>query len=168
MPDLGAIAAAASSIKTAFDMSKALLEIRDGTIAQERIIELNRVILAAQSDAMAAQLAHAALLDEVRGLKEEITRVKAWDAEKEKYKLTDIGDGRFAYALKEEMTPGEPPHLICANCYEDGRKSILQRETRFPGRVEVHRCPGCGNELMPRRIADSSPPPRVVTRPPRR
>ena len=86
---------------------------------------MQRVILAAQSDALAAQSDQFSMLERVRDLETEIARFKAWDSEKEKYELKDIWYGAFAYTRKEDAEPREPPHWLCTKCYNDGKKSIL-------------------------------------------
>jgi hypothetical protein len=55
-----------------------------------------------------------------------MAQLEAWETEKKRYQLTDYGRGTFAYALKPDAADGEPPHRVCANCYQHGQKSILQ------------------------------------------
>jgi hypothetical protein len=78
MPDMSLIAGTVSSLKLAHDMAKALVTIRDATMLNEKVIELQRVILAAQSDALAAQSDQFSLLDRIRDLEKEIADLKAW------------------------------------------------------------------------------------------
>jgi hypothetical protein len=110
MPDMSLIMGAVSSLKLAQDMTKTLVSIRDFSKLNETVIELQRVILAAQSDALAAQSDQFSMLERVRDLETEIARLKAWDGEKGKYKLQDIGHGAFAYVRKEDAHPPEPSH----------------------------------------------------------
>jgi hypothetical protein len=129
-----------SALKTAFDIAKGLKDIDDATRRNAAVIELQEKILAAQA-------AQSDLVDRVRALEKEVTDFKAWDADKQRYKLTDIGSGLVVYTLKQGMENSEPPHSLCANCYQDHVKSILQRETRYPGRCEVMACHRCGSDL---------------------
>jgi hypothetical protein len=87
------------------------------------------------------------LVEHVRELEKEMTDLKAWNADKKRYKLTDVGPGLTAYTLKKGMENGEVPHNLCASCYQNGKKSILQPETRFPGRCDVLACHRCGSAL---------------------
>jgi hypothetical protein len=90
------------------------------------------------------------MIEKVRTLEEEIARVKAWDTEKKRYVLSKIGDtGAVAYALKESMSNSEPPHHICTNCYEDGRKSILHPHKMTSSRIALS-CQKCGLEIHTR------------------
>jgi hypothetical protein len=143
----GELAAAITSLKAAADIAKALVGLRDTAMIQSKVIELQGEIMSAQSGALAAQQAQSALLDRVRSLEKEVADLKAWDTEKEKYQLTQIGLGVFAYALKDQAGASEPKHFLCPNCYEDGRKAILQKETRYPGMVDVLTCLRCGSEI---------------------
>lgn len=52
--------------------------------------------------------------------------IETWEQEKEKYKLREICPHVFVYAIKEEEKGAEPSHWICAACYNQGKKSILQ------------------------------------------
>src|SRR5947209_1842747 len=87
MVDMGSIAAALGGLKTAGEIAKALLQLHSETERQAKVIELQSVILAAQSSAISAQSDQFTMLEEVRALKEEIAKVKAWETQKQRYKL---------------------------------------------------------------------------------
>jgi len=128
------------AFKAMFDLAKGLKDIDDRATRNSVAIELQEKILAAQAQ-------QAALIEHVGNLEKEVADLKAWDADKQRYKLTDIGDGLLTYALKEGMESGELPHHLCANCYQDGKKSIMQTEYRNPGRAHVLVCHRCGSDL---------------------
>ena len=93
------------------------------------------------------------MLQQVRELEEQIAKLKALDAEKQRYELKELkredgvfAEGIFVYALKADAELPEPPHRLCANCYHNGQKSVLQKEDRNPGRAEVLICHRCGAE----------------------
>lgn len=125
--------------KTLMDMAKGLKGINDATVRNGAIVELQEKILAAQEQ-------QAALVQRVRDLEKQVTEFEAWDREKERYELTDFGCGTFAYVLKPSMANGETPHRICAHCYQQRRKSILQSHGRFSSGREKVDCPACGKE----------------------
>jgi hypothetical protein len=114
---------------------------------QAKVIELQSAILAAQSGALSAQSEQASLLIRVGELEKEIAQVKAWEAEKQKYELKELKPGNFAYTITDSMRGSEPTHHICANCYSNAFKSILQNEMRFPGRCDVWACHSCGSAI---------------------
>jgi hypothetical protein len=130
--------AGASAFKTMFDMAKALKDINDATVRNGAVIELQREILAAQTQ-------QATLIDHVRQLEEKVRGFENWDAEKAKYELKEVYPGSFAYEAKADARGREPPHLICASCYQQAKKSILQQTTS----VEVRR-PDCKTSIQVR------------------
>ena len=89
------------AVKTAFDMAKALQGIHDVTARDRAVIDLQKEILSAQA-------AQSDLVEAVGTLKKEVTRLEAWDADKERYKLTEMRAGVFAYTLKEVVEGGVP------------------------------------------------------------
>ena len=125
--DMSLIQGTITGLKTASDIAKGFLELKSITDVQGKVIELQSAILSAQSSALAANSDQAAMVEQIRTLKEEIASVKAWETQKQRYKLTPPWDGSVVYALKESVANGEPAHWICTSCYENGRKSILNQ-----------------------------------------
>jgi hypothetical protein len=143
MVGMGEIAALAGSLKTAGDMAKAMVGLRDAQVIQSKAIELQSAILGAQADAMAAMTAHSDLIEKVHALEAEVARFETWESEKQRYVLKQ--EGRLLiYALKDGVEPPEQPHSICPDCYKNRKASILQTEHR-PGTV-VLLCQVCGWE----------------------
>jgi hypothetical protein len=124
-----------AALKSALDIAKAIKGMSDAAAINAAVIELQGQILAAQADQFA-------LLEEKRAIEAKLAQLETWEAEKQRYELKDLrGDGSvFAYALKEAMVGGEPPHSICPDCYLRGVKSILNQVTRVPGRCHVLVC----------------------------
>ena len=54
MPDASMIASAVSSLKTASEIAKSLIGLRDTALLERKVAELNREILAAQQSALSA------------------------------------------------------------------------------------------------------------------
>ncbi len=89
--------------KTMLDVAKGLKNMNDAAVRNAAVIELQEHILAAQEQ-------QSALVQEVRELKERMAEMEKWDADKERYELTQVGDrGTLAYSLKEGVEPPEPP-----------------------------------------------------------
>jgi cell division protein FtsB len=141
---------AITGLKAAADIAIAFNNLRTMTEVQAKAIELQGVILNAQSSALAAQGEQFALVQRIRDLEKEIADVKAWHEEKQRYALAPSKDGFIVYALKRERSNTEPPHWICTNCYEDGRKSILNDRTMAPPKGAhqlVLECPRCKSHV---------------------
>jgi hypothetical protein len=68
-----------------------------------------------------------ALKEENLALKEQLQREQRWEQESARYELKEIVRGITAYRLKQDQRKtGEPEHWLCAACFHDGKKSILQ------------------------------------------
>lgn len=157
MVDASAMSAMIGSLKAAAELAKLAVDARDAAVVRAKVIELQREIFAAQSNALTTQQEQFALLDRVRGLEKEVADLKAWDAETEKYQLTNVRhgpatlplgeEGAFAYRLKNSGPSGEPIHFLCAQCFQDRKKSILQGQKLFPGNCDVLVCQRCSNTI---------------------
>ena len=136
-----------SPLHAAGDVAKGLIDIRDTVKFGEAVIKLQAQILAAHQGALAAQARESEMVVEIRELKEDVAEMKAWKAQKERYRLEQLPPGVFVYALKPEMADGEPPHHVCQTCYQRGKKSILHADEPSNG---VHRltCHECGASLI--------------------
>jgi hypothetical protein len=142
------ITAAINSLKVAGDIAKGLISLQTTTEIQAKAIELNEKIISAQHSVFAANAAQSALVDEVGSLKAQIVRMENWGTQKQRYKLVTLYPGSFAYALKKAVSEGEPSHYICANCYENGKRSIMQatQKTSAFGAKTCFVCRICGSE----------------------
>jgi len=147
MVDVSAIAGTVSALKGAMDISKAMIGLHDAQAMQTKVIELNSKILEAQSSAFSANDERTTLIERVRDLEKEVATLKAWETEKQRYKLSQVAPGLTAYTMKEGMENGEPPHHLCANCYQKGQKRVMQTEHRNPGHATVLVCHDCGSDL---------------------
>jgi hypothetical protein len=76
-----------------------------------------------------------------------MTRLEAWDAEKQRYALTELSRGAFAYLVKPEARGTEPLHCLCAACYQNGKKAILQFLIDQFGTAHFT-CPACRTEFQ--------------------
>src|SRR2546430_14048114 len=142
MVDGASIAAAIGSLKTAADIAKGFLSLKETAAVQGKVIELQGHILAAQSSALAGQSDQLSLLEEIRSLKAKMAELEAWGAEKKRYELKNVGYSALVYVLKEEERGSTPPHWVCANCYEGGHAAILQY-VMVPKLGNVWTCPSC-------------------------
>ena len=147
--DMGSVAALTASLQAAVEITKGLVGLRDTTVVQDKVIELQNAILSAQSSALTAQSDQVTLLDRVRELEAQMAQMEAFDAEKSKYQLQQVDSGALAYVLKPEADTGEPPHWLCVACFQRGRKSLLQMHGRDPAdrSSTLFRCPECTTDI---------------------
>jgi hypothetical protein len=141
------IAAAVTGIRSALDITKAMVGLRDAEAFRTKSIELQSVVLEALEKAIEARESYAAQSDRIRALEAEVAQLKAWDAEKQRYDLKSIGQGAVAYILKLEARAGQTPHWLCPNCFAKGQKAFLQSTNSIArGRLLVA-CNGCGTTV---------------------
>lgn len=162
--DLALFQGAVTALKSAADLAIGLSNIKTVSEVQAKAVELQQIILAAQTSALATQSEQFALLEKLRDLEKEIADVKAWEAEKNKYELKEVIPNVLVYSFKEDSGSSEPPHKLCANCYQDERKSILQQEYVKGGVALI--CHACSGEIMisGSRAGERSAPVKVVRR----
>ena len=130
-----------NAFKTLFDTARSLKDMNDAVVRSAAVIELQEQILSARAQQIE-------LIERVRELEREVAQFKTWETEKRRYKLKDFGENTFAYELKPEAANDEPEHLICPQCYQTGRKSILQFEGRHDlSKLAMYRCYSCRTQL---------------------
>lgn len=146
MVDMTAIGIALNSLKTATEIAQALIGIRDAEAFRGKALELQGVLVDANARVLAAQAAQAQCADRVHELERKLAKLEDWEREKERYELVEFPGGALAYAGKEAMRGMQPMHYLCANCIEDGKKSILQGHTNTLG-IHMLTCRACGVEI---------------------
>lgn len=144
--DMSLIQGTITGLKTASDIAKGFLDLKNLSEVQGKVIELQAVILNTQSSAMAANSAQFAAVEEIRAIKEEVMSIKAWEAQKKRYKLVSPWQGTVLYALKESVSDSEPPHWICTHCYENGSKGFLNHKEESQSLFMV--CAKCKNKIQ--------------------
>ena len=141
--DIAEVGILATTLKSAGDLVTTIISLGDSTKIQNVARELNTVILAAQRSAFEAQSSQLTLLKQVGELEKQIAVIKAWETEKVRYELKDIGGRGYAYVVKAGMRGAEPPHAICANCYQHEKISFLQFNGESRVGDQAFRCPSC-------------------------
>jgi hypothetical protein len=162
MVDMSAISGLATSLRSVVEITKAMKDIDDANLIQTKVFELTREIMSAQQCALAAQAAQFDLLQNKRDLEEEITKLKAWNAEKDRYELQSVAAGALAMVVKESVRGTAPIHWLCANCYQNNKKRFLQAHHTDTSFV-YHKCRECGDQIMIPK-PPSPPPPAMATR----
>jgi Zn finger protein HypA/HybF involved in hydrogenase expression len=98
--------------------------------------------------AIEAREAYANQANRIHALEAEMAKMKAWDAETQKYELKGVGHGAVAYMLKPDARSTEPPHWLCPNCYAKGKKSFVQMTPEMHRREHVFACTECNGKLL--------------------
>ena len=129
-----------TSLKTTIGIVKGLKSSYDAktiTQAQSQILEH---LFALQVDALALQEKHSALIHEKEELIKKIEQFEQWGNTESEYELKEIKPGIFVYSYKKSQQSVIPMHWLCAQCWNDHKKSILQ--SGFHDK-SVYNCPRC-------------------------
>ena len=140
--DISVFNTVSAGIKKAYETAKALLDLKIETETMARINDLTIQLGDLSGKFIEAQQAHMACQERTMQLEKEVARMNAFEADKNRYAMQKVGENSYAYALKPEAAGEEPPHYICASCYADSYKSILQLSGRNYGTdaLTCHRC----------------------------
>src|ERR1700721_2101383 len=102
--DFGSITAAVGSLKAAGGIAKGLIGLKSDAEVQAKAIELNQKIIDAQHQIFEANAAQSSLLEKVRELESQLTRLHDWEAQKQHYKLAAPFVGCMVYALRKSLS----------------------------------------------------------------
>jgi hypothetical protein len=134
MVDFASVNAVATSLRMAGSIASTLLSLRDEQQMQSKVLELQQLIVSAQSSAIDIQTSQMELLKQVGSLENRIKELEAWGEEKARYELVQLNRGPMAYVLKQSESHTVAPHALCPQCFDNGRKSIFQSN----GKINVH------------------------------
>jgi Zn finger protein HypA/HybF involved in hydrogenase expression len=147
MADISAIGAALGALKAAKDIAESMVGLRDASAFQGKMLEFQSKIIDANNAAFAAQDERAALMEKIGELKKRVAEFEAWEAEEQRYHLSECSPGTFAYILKKSMANREPGHALCAACFQKKKKSILQDNGKSMIKDHAFTCPECKAEV---------------------
>ncbi|WHS58635.1 hypothetical protein [Pseudomonas sp. G2-4] len=120
------IAAAFTSTKTAGDIAKSLMTLRDEESVRSRVFELTSSLMDLQGQLLSAQSEQTTLINRIHALEVDILKFQRWDEEKARYQLHQFPSGALAFQIKPECQSTEPMHYLCALCIERAEKSVMQ------------------------------------------
>ena len=73
-----------------------------------------------------------------------------WEATKTRYTLRLLDGNVSVYVQTADINARGATHWLCANCFEDRRKSHLQPHEVTKGRLRLWRCSRCKTEATMR------------------
>ncbi len=135
--DLAAIQAAISSLKAATEISRSILDMKNMSEVQGKVIELQSALLEAQNCALTATASQFELQEKVRDLEAKLNERGNWEKQKERYQLVSPWQGPAqTYALKQSQSNGEEPHLVCSVCFHN-KESMTPNNQRAINTIHV-------------------------------
>ena len=155
MTEVIAIGTAIAAVKNVADI---VGKLRGGASKESReaISQLYGSVLDIQQQLLAAQNRESELLSQCRALEEQIAHAKDWQAETTRYVLRSVGGG-VVRQQKASHPSGDPAHWLCPNCFEEQRKSYLQRVPKTANGRHVWACPRCSTAVMVDQDTDEAP-----------
>lgn len=163
MDPISTVSSAWESVKVATGIGKALMDLKVEGEIRAKVIAMNNALLDAQQRMFDAHLSHAEMLERMRKLESDLAKYQDWEQERKRYQLHQTEAGGLVYRIKPEAQGSEPVHDICAKCYEDGIKSLMQSapDANWHLMVACHRC---NSQVKVKRYQIPTPSPRRITR----
>ena len=134
--------AAFTSLKTATDIAKTLLALREAAQFNSQLADLLNAVVEARLQTVAIQESHTSISSRVKELEQELEHLKRWDAEAKNYEVLEVAHGVFAYVAKEQKQALQSAQKLCSNCFHQHIKSFLQQanDERRDRSLSCHRC----------------------------
>lgn len=131
-----------TGIKGTIDIVKGLKSSCDDHTIMQAQTEIREQLLAILSDAIALQEKHSALINEKDELAKKLMEFEHWKQTESEYELKEVVPDKFVYSYKNSQQSTIPMHWLCPNCWNDRKKSILQkiRQTEREAGYICHRC----------------------------
>lgn len=139
------ISALVAGIKTTVDIITNLQSSHDSATILQAQTDVLEHLFTIKAEALTLQEKHLAIIHEKDELIKKIAQFEQWAKTESEYELQDIGDGTFVYTSKNSQESGVPTHWLCTQCWDDRKKSILQRQR--PRCASKLVCPRCGFEF---------------------
>ena len=150
------ISSAISSLKTASDIAKSLLALREAAQFNSQLADLLSAVVDARLQAVSIQEAHTVVASRVKELEQEIERLKSWEAEAKNYEALEVASGMFAYVAKDNNQPLQSAQKLCSNCFHQKIKSFLQQENEARPLLRSLSCHRCITKVVFRAYKDNS------------
>jgi hypothetical protein len=136
-----------TSVKSLRDIASSFQGIKTGDAVRDKTAEMNALIIDIQNAAMNIQSQNHALVEENDCLKNEIAKIRNWNEEKDLYMLHTIADCVWIYVEKAKFIAHEELVGYCVNCFEDGRKAIVQKMEKTR-QGTFYECSHCKSKLI--------------------
>ena len=143
---LSEFSAAIASLKAAMDILKGILSINKDAAIKSKVIELQSLILSHQSELFSVQSKYEEIIKTKNDIEKELMRFKNWEIMASQYDLVKLSTGSIVRSPNKNSGFTENEHWLCANCFENQKKSFLQ-PGRIIGNKQSYKCNHCGESI---------------------
>ena len=129
------ITAALSATNGALKILKGINETAKNIKINEAVIELQGTLIDLNRKILLIQGEYESLTNIKSKLEAELRKEKERNNDRIQYELRMIGSGNYVYSFTGK---GSPPHDLCATCFDENQKTILQ--CVFDGGRSFYKC----------------------------
>lgn len=132
-----------STAKEVYTGIKTLVDQDEHIASQKGALDLLALATQAYGEAMEFQQSYTLLEQEAKELTAKLEKLSAWfQDEQPKYELLALADSALVYVLKPDHQLDQPKHYLCANCFTNQQKTILQADgyVRSERKLSCHTC----------------------------
>lgn len=147
--DVSMLSTAVTCLTAATDIGKSITGIRDATVANTKVIEIQELLLKAQQSLFGHGAELQRLQQENFDLRERLRGLESEALNKLNYTLVELKTGCWAMArLADKDVPNVfvPNNYVCQPCFSAGREVVLQRGS-FYGAIHFD-CPVCKTRVI--------------------
>lgn len=115
----------------------------DGEITDKRqLTDLLALATSSYTKVLEVQALCLSLEHEKEAILKENLKLKDWQQEKANYELHSLAENALVYKIKSDTGASVPTHYLCAACYQNHVKSILQADghVSFDRKLSCHVC----------------------------
>lgn len=149
MPDIQAVSGILSSAKTALDLVKNMVDMRDDAKLRTLQADLQTQLLHVLSAAVDAKSMQLDLITREEALKKEIAELKEWNASASEYKREQIPVGAFAFVSQPPTHSDADEVWLCPKCYGQKQQGVFSYSGESKDRhSSVWTCLTCGEKIL--------------------
>ena len=137
LPSLEGVVSLLQGLSSSITHLSAIKKSFDGKGESSEINLLQRQLQEIFEKAIQIQKDQIALLDKNAKLEQALKEKEQWESERKRYGLCQIKSGELVRMFKREEANGDPTHIICAQCFNNGCKSFFEYGLRH---LRCHTC----------------------------
>lgn len=145
-----------TALKAAMELVKAGKGVIEQAAMANALFEIQQRLMDTQGAALQILEEKTGLVKQVHDLETQLAAREDWKAEAENYELTQVAQGVSAWTEKRCEAKLVDAIKLCANCFSEKQKSILQMQHEHVNRERSLRCARCKDKIIFRYFSDQS------------